>query len=389
MTATRPNAVAAASASEIREQVAEAAARGRTLRIVGGGTWLDANRPVRADSTLAVGTLAGIVEYEPGDLTLTARAGTTLSDIARATAAHGQWLALDPVGDPARASIGATIATASYGPLAHQFGTPRDMTLGVEFVTGTGVIARGGGRVVKNVAGFDLTRLMTGSWGTLAVLTEVTVRLRARPAVETTILLPVEDTPERVEAMRRSLRALPFTPLAAQWLDVRLAREVGVDASTSVVLVRLGGNEEAIRAQCTALEPLGSTREVGLSVWDRLRVAEPIEAASFRLSRRPSEFAQTWLDAKRLVNTWPGAYCHGDAGRGGVRCVLPLVGPDSDARLRAVTDVPFAGTRIFERLPEGAWANVPGALRLPLQHRVKSAFDPRSILNPGILGEKQ
>ena len=102
-----------------------------------------------------------------GDLTLTARAGTTLANIARATAAEGQWLALDPHGS-ASGTLGATIATASAGPLAHAFGTPRDNVLGIEAVTGTGEIVRAGGRVVKNVAGFDLTRLFTGAWGTLA-----------------------------------------------------------------------------------------------------------------------------------------------------------------------------------------------------------------------------
>src|SRR5205085_6386596 len=104
----------------------------------GGGSWLDANRPVRANEALDVREHKGIVEYEPGDLTLTARAGTTLDEIALATGANGQWLALDPYGDPSRATLGATIATASYGPLAHAFGSPRDMTLGVELVSGTG-----------------------------------------------------------------------------------------------------------------------------------------------------------------------------------------------------------------------------------------------------------
>src|SRR5439155_9619738 len=102
----------------------------------------------------------GIVEYVPGDLTLTARAGTTLAEIRDATAAEQQWLALDPHGSD-DGTIGATVATASAGPLATAFGTPRDLVLGVEFLTGGGALARGGGRVVKNVAGFDLVRLLT------------------------------------------------------------------------------------------------------------------------------------------------------------------------------------------------------------------------------------
>src|SRR5690349_24025623 len=114
------------TAGEVRDQVRDAIERRRPARIVGGGSWLDANRPVRTDATIAVHNVRGIVEYEPGDLTLTARAGTTLHEIARTTAPHGQWLALDPPGDATRATLGATLATASYGPLAYHFGTPRD-----------------------------------------------------------------------------------------------------------------------------------------------------------------------------------------------------------------------------------------------------------------------
>jgi len=129
LTATVVEARTPASTAEVREHVRDAAARERRLRIAGGETWLDANRPVRAGATLVMRSLSGIVEYEPGDLTLTARAGTTMDEIARATSAHGQWLALDPFGDPARATLGATIATASSGPLARAFGAPRDVTL--------------------------------------------------------------------------------------------------------------------------------------------------------------------------------------------------------------------------------------------------------------------
>ena len=206
MTAASPTRTALASPADLRDAVREAIARRRTVRVVSGGSWLDANRPVRADTTLEAGGYEGIVEYEPGDLTLTARAGTTLDEITRATAANGQWLALDPLGDPSRATLGATIATGSYGALAHHFGTPRDMTLGVQFVSGMGDMVRGGGRVVKNVAGFDLTRLVTGSWGTLGVLTEVTVRLRALPAVEATLLIEVAATTAELERARATLR---------------------------------------------------------------------------------------------------------------------------------------------------------------------------------------
>jgi len=390
LTATSPPRTAAVAPAELRDAIREAIARQRTLRVVGGGTWLDANRPVRAETTLPVGTHAGIVEYEPGDLTLTARAGTTLAEIARATSANGQWLALDPLGDPSRATLGATIATASYGPLAHHFGTPRDMTLGVEFVSGTGDVVRGGGRVVKNVAGFDLTRLVTGSWGTLGVLTEATVRLRALPAVETTLLIEIGSATAELERARTTLRALPFVPLAAQLVDAAARGAIGAAGARDAFVVRLGGNEESVRAQREQLRSVGDARDVEPEIWLRARVAEPARAAVVRLSQLPSRFATTWCDAGRITERWPGSYRHGDPGRGVVRVVLPVDESTSNGSLRAALEVPFEGTRIYERLPAALWpALAPTAMHGAIDRGVKAAFDPHHLLNPGVLGELQ
>jgi glycolate oxidase FAD binding subunit len=358
------------------------------MRIVGGGSWLDANRPVRADSMLVVRGLSGIVEYEPGDLTLTARAGTTLDAIAGATAVHGQWLALDPPGDPARATIGATIATASYGPLAHHFGTPRDMTLGVEMVTGVGDVVRAGGRVVKNVAGFDLTRLATGAWGTLGVLTEATVRLRAIPATQTTLAFDVPSKPQAIDDVRSALRHTPFIPLAATLVDRTAAEALGLTGNREVLLVRLGGNEAAVNAQRDQLRELGELREEDPAVWQRLRALEPASAASLRLSRLPSMIAQTWLDASRVASQWKGSFCSADLGRGIVRLVLPLTSEQSQTDFSSLLDVPFDGTRIYERLPAALWRRLsPAANAETLARGIKSAFDPLHLLNPGIFGE--
>ena len=149
--------------------IRDAHAARTSLRLVGGGTWLDAGRPVHCDATLHLSSLRGIVQYEPGDFSLTARAGTTLAEIADVAGRAGQWLTLQPPGS-LDGTIGATIATASWGPLASAYGTPRDHLLGCEVVTGIGEVVRAGGRVVKNVAGFDLARLMTGAWGTLGAM---------------------------------------------------------------------------------------------------------------------------------------------------------------------------------------------------------------------------
>lgn len=165
--------------SEIAAAVREAAANRAPLRIVGRGTWLAAGSPVVADTRLSLQDDSGIVAYVPDDLTVTARAGTTLRELSETLATHNQWIALDPEGEH-EATLGATVATCSYGPAAALFGTPRDQVLGMTVILGTGDVIRAGGRVVKNVAGFDLTRLMIGAWGTLGVITEITLRVRSR-----------------------------------------------------------------------------------------------------------------------------------------------------------------------------------------------------------------
>jgi len=146
------------------------------FRIVGNGTWLGAGRPVPASRHLSVQPITGVVEYVPGDLTMTVRAGTRHAELDAITRREGQWLGLDPV-MCAGGTIGATIATASAGPLVHSIGAVRDIVLGLETVAGNGIVSRGGGKVVKNVAGYDLVRLHTGAFGTLGIITEVSLRL--------------------------------------------------------------------------------------------------------------------------------------------------------------------------------------------------------------------
>jgi glycolate oxidase FAD binding subunit len=160
---------------QIVAEIHDAIARQEPLAIIGAGTWLRSS----AKRTLSLADDRGIVEYNPNDLTLTVRAGTSLAEIDRTLEAHQQWLPLDPAGER-NGTIGATVATCSYGPLAALFGTPRDLVLGLTVVTGDGTVIRPGGRVVKNVAGFDLTRLMIGAWGTLGVITQITLRVMAR-----------------------------------------------------------------------------------------------------------------------------------------------------------------------------------------------------------------
>jgi glycolate oxidase FAD binding subunit len=284
---------------------------GRTpLRIAGRGSWLGAGGAVRPDAVrLDVSGLSGIIEYVAGDLTLTARAGTTLEELDSATAIHGQWCPLLPWGGD-DVTLGAVFATATPGPFSRSLGGPRDLALGLEFVDGSGAIVRAGGRVVKNVAGFDLTRLLVGSWGTLGIITEVSMRLRARPKSDETWALAIDRSDTAATDRLRAFEHGPYTPLASRRLDTAVCDGLGL-AARDTVLVRLGGNATFVAASRDALRAIGEAHECDASLWTRCRAIDTPESAV--------------------------------------------------AEQNAVAD--------------------------PVSRRVKKQFDPRHILNPGILGE--
>lgn len=372
----------------VKECIRAAAERGEPLRIEGAGHWLDAGRPVGEAQPLSIAEITGIVEYIPGDLTLTARAGTPLDEIARVTAVERQWLALDPFGPPT-STLGATIATASAGPLAHAFGTPRDNVLGLEAVTGDGQVVRTGGRVVKNVAGFDLTRLFTGSWGTLAVITEATVRLRALPEVDECWVLPIAEEVEAMEALFARLRSAPLEPAALELVGPSLASDLRIDTGgLGALLLRLGGNEESVRSQRAFLSTLGDSSVAPGDVWRSLRECEPRRAAVARFSAPASKMAWTWAAAREAAGGSSAAFVHATVDRGIARCIVPA---EDDAAVEQLVRVAsrFDGTVIFERLPESVWERAgppPAADRL--SRGIKQRFDPMNVLNPGILGER-
>jgi glycolate oxidase FAD binding subunit len=251
--------VRASTAEQLCEIVRDSHDRHARLRIVGRDTWRARSAAIAPDATaIDVSALTGIVAYVPGDLTLTARAGTTIAEIEAATAAHGQWCPLLPWGGDA-GTLGATFATATGGPCSAAFGAPRDLAIGVQFVDGTGALVRGGGRMVKNVAGFDLTRLIVGSWGTLGIITEMSVRLRARPAVDETWAVAVEPgATARVDEFRRG----PLAPLAIEPFEGK-------------TLVRIGGNAAFVAASRALISTLGSAVQRDDAAWMELRRLDP------------------------------------------------------------------------------------------------------------------
>ena len=375
------------TSNDIRDAVRDAAAGHTALRIVGRGTWLDAGRPVHATRTLPLSNLTGLVHYEPGDFTLTARAGTTLAELASATLPNRQFLALDPFGD-ANGTLGATVATAASGPMAYAFGGPRDNVIGLEAVTGDGSVVRCGGRVVKNVAGFDLTRLFTGSWGTLGVITEVSVRLRALPAVDETYALAVDERPDALATLIATLRVASIAPFALELVSPALASRLSL-ADAATLLVRLGGNAASVRAQRSVLAAHGDVRQVATDVWRAVRSAEssvpakPSVSIVARLSSLPSRMALVWTQAREATAGVAGAMVCASLGRGVARCIVPADARDAARRLaRCEASV------IFERLPADLWNELaPSPVSDRLSRGVKERFDPSHVLNPGVLGE--
>lgn len=266
----RPDSVA-----ELAAFISDAASARRALRLVGRGTWLDADEAVRDAEPLALTAFDGVIEYEPGDLTITVGAATTLAELDAVTAAHHQWCPLAPWGGDT-GSVGATISTATSGPFSHALGSPRDLVLGLECVDGTGKVLRPGGRVVKNVAGFDLVRLMTGAWGTLGAITRVSLRLRARPAADETWHLPLDAT--RADEVQQELRRSMTPPIACE-----LVREDQLSgAIADGLLVRLAGNAAVVAAGRADLQRRADARAADGALWTTLR-----EHAPSRVPRRP------------------------------------------------------------------------------------------------------
>jgi FAD/FMN-containing dehydrogenase len=362
------------SVAEVADVVRQAYGGSEPLRIVGRGTWLTAGHPVQASRSLELSGLSGIIEYVPGDLTLTANAGTTLAEIADATAVHGQWLPLDPFGDP-HGTLGATLATASAGPLGGSIGFPRDVTVGLSYVTGTGEVVHGGGRVVKNVAGFDLVRLSIGAWGTLGVITSATVRLRARPEADETVALSLPTERDALGTLLSTIRSAAVDPLAAELLSATCARRIGL-GDGPVMLVRLAGNAVGVLHQRTTLGNLADCTEVSTEVWLRLQQSDPATASVMRVSRRPSELARLWLTAMAI----PNVDAHASLARGVVRLRLlnheaSLSGFDAADRVMVET-MSTPGVGVATPSPNDT-----------LSRRLRDAFDPRRILNRGILGD--
>jgi glycolate oxidase FAD binding subunit len=229
------------SAVDSVEELQDAVRQGPRVLPVGGGTKPALSTPPSADVlSLDVSGLRGILEYDPEELTLTARAGTPVAEVADALAEHGQHLPFDPPLAAAGATLGGVVAAGTAGPGAFRHGGVRDFVIGVRLVEGTGRLVAGGGRVVKNAAGFDLPKLMVGSMGRLGVLVQLSLKVFPRPRATTTLVFELGSA----QAALATVAGLGRGPLALDALDLH---------PPGRVLVRLGGSPEALEARADRL----------------------------------------------------------------------------------------------------------------------------------------
>ncbi len=367
-------------------QLAEAVAAAQgPIRIVGGGTRPIGN-PV-AGEVLSTTAIRGIELYEPGALTIVARAGTPLAEIETALAKEGQRLPFEPMdhrallgteGDP---TIGGVVAANVSGPRRIQAGACRDSLIGVRFVDGTGARIKNGGRVMKNVTGYDLVKLMAGSHGTLGILSEVSFKVL--PATESTAVLLIDglEVGRAVDALSLALTS-PFEVTgAAHALK-------GVDGH-SVTMIRIEGFEASVAYRAEKLKSLlGSFGDVSVETdqartaagWKWVRDAECFAGAPgdvWRFSVKPS-------DAPALVDRLQPAECLLDWGGGLVWALAPegtdlraaMSGIGGHATLVRASDATKRAIGAFHPEP-AAIASIADALR--------RKFDPRGILNPGLM----
>ena len=411
-----------ASTEEVLDIVAQAAADESPLEIVGHGTKRGLGRPLQAAQLLDLSALAGITQYEPNELVLTCRAGTPLAEIEAALQEKNQQLAFEPPdlsplygGTAGAGTIGGVLSCNLAGPRRLKAGAARDHFLGFRAVSGRGEAFQAGGRVVKNVTGYDLCKLMAGAHGTLAVLTEVTIKVLPAPEKSRTVLIYGLDDSDAIPAMSRAVNS-PHEVSAAAHLPAGIAARSSVDfvasAARPVTAIRIEGPGPSVEQRCAALRrdlaDSGPTEELhsmrSAIFWREIRdVARLLPDSGrliWRLSVPPSSGAQ--IVAEITKNT-PPPLAGGGGGRGDtattpaehyydwsgglIWLALPATDDASAAAIRA-TIARHGGHATLMRAPAATRLSVPVFEPQPaplaaLSRRVKASFDPRRILNPG------
>jgi glycolate oxidase FAD binding subunit len=387
---------------EVRAVVALAAEAEVPVIPWGGGTAAAAGMPAPGPGlVLGLRRLDRVIEHEPGDLTVTVEAGRTMAALQSALRERGQWLSLDPP-DAERATIGGVLAANASGPRRHLYGTARDLLIGLTVVSADGTLVRGGGKVVKNVAGYDLPKLFVGSYGTLGVIVELTVKLRPRPDDERLVAVPFDRMKDAGAAVR-AVMASDLIPNAIELCDAEALRPLGMVGAPAALLVGFDGIAEQVAWQVDELGRVvkaaagGDPQTVPADRWPRLATAvvDAFEAgAIMRLSVLPTQVADVMEQgsalarARGFASAWTA-----HAGVGVVTAALALGGNQD---VTAVADVlrgwrsvarACAGQAVLDTAPlalkeaVGVWDETGAAGRI--MERIKHELDPRNVLNPG------
>lgn len=393
MAVLKPRTMAEAEAA-----IQEAAQVRQSLEIIGTGSKRMIGQPSEANDVLDLSEIAGIVAYEPEELVLTAQGGTRMTDIAESLAARGQMLAFEPpdfsqlLGTGA-GSIGGALASNFSGPRRIKAGAARDFMLGFKGVNGRGEKFQAGGRVVKNVTGYDLPRLMCGSWGTLAVMGEVTVKVMPLPETQLSVGISGATHAEGLKAMTMALQssaeisgaAYVPAPLTGDTRSQTMLRIEGIDASVRARAEVLKGLLNASGA-LFELDEAGS-RNFWLPIRDAVPLASPGEDHIWRLSVPPSESAR--VAAEISAGTEARYYC--DWAGGLIWLAVPPA-PDAQAAVIRQAIGNGGGHATLIRAPAEVRGSVavfqpqPQALE-ELTRRVKLSFDPLRLLNRGRMFE--
>lgn len=343
--------------SQLAERIRDAATRGAQLRLVGGGTKQFYGREVEGEP-LELAAHRGIVSYDPGELVLRARAGTPLAEIEAALAQQGQYLPFEPPHFGPQATLGGTIACGLAGPARAYTGAVKDFVLGVQLLTGKGEALRFGGQVMKNVAGFDVSRMMVGSLGCLAVLLEVSLKVLPRPVGSLTLRLELDSETALTTLARLAQR--PTCISATCWMKGSLR-------------VRLSGSPAAIAA--TRRELGGEVVEAGEDFWRDLREHRLDELATADELVRIAVPAVTPTQALGGIDVWEW---------GGTQRWVTGVQDFERLRAAAAAAGGFA-TKFRARDRQGDVFQSPPPAQQALMRSLKSVFDPAGLFNPGRL----
>jgi glycolate oxidase FAD binding subunit len=386
---------------DAEEAVRWAIEHGKTLEVTGRGSKRAIGRPSQTDLTLDLSALSGVTLYEPAELVLSAKAGTPLAEIEALLDDNNQQLGFEPMdygpllgGAASQGSLGGVIATNLSGPRRIKAGAARDHFLGVTAVTGRGDTIKSGGRVVKNVTGYDLCKLFAGSWGTLGAMTDITVKVLPKPETEATVLVHGLDDAQACAAMAAAMGSPHDVSGAAHLPDHVASWFDGLPKAEASTVLRLEGFAPSVVHRKDSLAVLMKTfgafeildEKTSRALWQDVRTVKPFAVSArerplWRISVAPTrghEIAAVITPAAQMFYDWAG---------GLVWVAMPLADqPDAAAVRGAVAQIGGHATLI--RAPAAVRAALDVFQPMPrglaaLEKRVKESFDPKGVLNPG------